>query len=56
MLTFDKKLESIKSNDAGSSYTVIVEKYSACTARLMVANIKKDVSNVKTIKKSMEMG
>ena len=55
-LPIGKKLEIIKSIDAGTSDTVIAKKYSTCIARLTVANIQKDASNVKAFRKSMEMG
>ena len=55
VLTIDKKLETIKSIDAGASYTLIVEKYGI--ARSTIANIKKDALKVEAFKKkSMEMG
>ena len=44
VLTIDEKLEIIKSIDAGTSYTLIAEKYGI--ARSTVANIKKDASKV----------
>ena len=56
VLTFNKKLEIIKSIDAGSLYTVIAEKYSTCNAQLTVANIEKDASKVGEMKKSIEIG
>ena len=49
----DKKLEIIKSIDAGSSYTVIAEKYGVAWST--VANIIKGASKVEAFKKSMEM-
>ena len=44
MLTIDEKLEIIKSIDAGTSYTLIAEKYGI--VRSTVAKIKKDASKV----------
>ena len=55
-LAIGKKLEIIKSIDAGSLYTVTAEKYDTCIAWSMIANTQKDVLKVKAFKKSMEMG